>query len=105
MDSPGGSLVKNPPANAGADGDTCVIPGLGTSSGGGDSNPLQNSHQDNLMDRGAWWATVHRVTKLDTTEATELNCTHNIIIGLPEPFLPGHLSQVVLQLIKVLLKM
>ena len=41
----------------------------------------------------------------DMTEATELDCTHNIIIGFPEPFHPGHLSQVALQLIKVLLKM
>ena len=40
-----------------------LIPGLGRSLGGGHSNPLQYSCLDNLMDRGAWWAMVHRVTK------------------------------------------
>ena len=66
MGSPDGSLVKNPPANAGAEGDTGLILGSGTSSGGGDSNPLQHSCRDNLMDRGAWWATVHRMAKSQT---------------------------------------
>ena len=40
-----------------------MIPGLGMSAGGGHDNPLQYSCQENPMDRGAWWATVHRVTK------------------------------------------
>ena len=66
MGSPDGSLVKNPPANAGAEGDTGLILGSGTSSGGGDSNQLQHSCRDNLMDRGAWWATVERVAKSQT---------------------------------------
>ena len=45
------------------------IPGLGRSSGGGNGNPLQYSYLKNPMDRGAWWATVHGVTKvLDTAE-------------------------------------
>ena len=39
------------------------IPGLGRSPGRGHGNPLQYSHLDNLMDRGAWWAAVHEVTK------------------------------------------
>ena len=44
------------------------IPELGRSPGEGNSNPLQYSCLGNLMDRGAWRATVHRVTKeLDTT--------------------------------------
>ena len=61
-----GSLaVKNSPANAG---DTSSIPGLGRFPGGGNSNPLQYSCLGNPMDRGAWWATVHGVSKeLDTT--------------------------------------
>ena len=33
-------------------------------------NPLQYSHLENAMDGGAWWATVHRVTELVTTEVT-----------------------------------
>ena len=55
---PGGSLVKNPPANAGELG---VISGLGISPGGGNGNPFQYSRLGNPMDRGAWPATVHRV--------------------------------------------
>jgi len=57
--------VKNSPANAG---DKSSIPGLGRFLGGGNSNPLQYSCLGNPMDRGAWWATVHGVSKeLDTT--------------------------------------
>ena len=39
------------------------VSGLGRSSGGADGNPLQYSCLGNPMDRGAWWATVHGVTK------------------------------------------
>ena len=46
-------MVKNPPANAG---DVSSVPGLGRSPGEGNDNPLKNSCQENLMDRGAWWA-------------------------------------------------
>ena len=44
-------------------GDAGSIPGLGKSPGGGHGNPLQYSCLENLMDRGAWWGTVHRVAK------------------------------------------
>ena len=44
-------------------GDLGLIPGSGRSPGGGHGNPLQYSCLENLMDRGAWWATVHGVTK------------------------------------------
>ena len=54
-DFPGGSVVKNLPANAG---DVNSIPGLGRSPGEGNGNPLQYSCLENPMDRGAWWATV-----------------------------------------------
>ena len=60
---PGGSVVKNLPANAG---DARLIPGLGRSPGGGNGNPLQYSCLKNPMDRGAWRATVHGVTKGQT---------------------------------------
>ena len=63
-------VVKSPSANAGDEGDAGLIPGLGRSSGGGNGNPLQYSCLENLMDREAWRATVHRVTELDTTEVT-----------------------------------
>ena len=44
-------------------GDVSSIPGSGRSPGGGNGNPLQCSCVGNLMDRGAWWATVHGVAK------------------------------------------
>ena len=61
---PGGSVVKNPPVNAG---DMGLVPGSGRSSGEGNDYPLQCSCLGNPMDRGAWWATVHRVTKESMT--------------------------------------
>ena len=64
-------VVKNSPANAGDVGDAGLIPGSGRSPGGGHGNPLQYSCLENPMDRGAWWATVHGVKELDTTEATD----------------------------------
>jgi len=57
---PGGSVVKNPPANAG---DVGVIPGWERSLTGVNGNPLQYYCLDNPMDRGSWWATIHGVTK------------------------------------------
>ena len=80
-----GSVVKNPPANAGDEGS---IPGSGRSPGGGNGNPLQYSWLENPINRRAWWARVHRVTKeLVTTECLNNNTTTNT---------PGshHLSQV-----------
>ena len=53
-------VIKSPPAHAG---DAVLIPGLGRSPGEGNGNPLQYSCLENPMDRGAWWATVHGITK------------------------------------------
>ena len=50
---PGGSVVKNLPANAKDTGNAGLIPGPGRSPGGGNGNPLQHSCQENPMDRGA----------------------------------------------------
>ena len=55
--------VKNPPASAG---DPGSIPGSGRSPGDGNDNLLQYSCLENSMDRGAWQATVHGVTKSQT---------------------------------------
>ena len=63
-------MFKNPPANAGDIRDVGSILGSGRSPGGVHGNPLQYSCLGNLMDRGAWRATVHRDAELDTTEAT-----------------------------------
>ena len=65
-------VVKNLPANAADIRDADLIPGLGRSPGRGHGNPFQYSGLENPMDRGAWWATVHRFEKeeSDMTEAT-----------------------------------
>ena len=55
--------VKNPPANAGDLGST---PGSGRSPREGNGHPLEYSCLENSMDRGAWRATVHGVTKSPT---------------------------------------
>ena len=61
----GGSVVENSPVNAREEGS---IPGSERFSGEENSNPLQYSCLGNTMDRGAWWVTVHGVTKeSDTT--------------------------------------
>ena len=65
LDFPGGSVVKNLPANAG---DPGLISESGRSPGEGNGNPLQYSCMGSPMDREAWQATVHGVTELETTE-------------------------------------
>ena len=47
-------------------GDLGLIPGWGRSPGEGNGNPLQYSFLENPMDRGAWRATIHRVTESQT---------------------------------------
>ena len=59
-------VVKNPPANAGDETDDGSIPGSRRSLGDGNGNSLQYSCLENPMDRGAWWATVHGVSKSPT---------------------------------------
>ena len=59
-------MVKDSPANAKEVKDPGSIPGLGRSPGGGHGNALQYSCLENTMERGAWPATVRRVTKNQT---------------------------------------
>ena len=68
-------VVKNLPANARDIRDVGSIPGLGRSPGRGRDTHAHCSCLEIPMDRGAWWATVHRVTKSRTRQATE----HNVI--------------------------
>ena len=56
-------VVNNLPANAGDIRGAGSIPGSGRFPGGGNGNPLQNSSLENSVNREAWWATVHRITK------------------------------------------
>ena len=58
-----GLVVKNLPANAGDARDLGSTPESGRSPAGGHGNPLQYSCLENPMDRGAWWAMIHRVAK------------------------------------------
>ena len=71
--SPGCLLVDNMPDNAGDIGDAGLIPGMERFPGGGNGNLLQYSCLENPVDRGAWWATVHGVTELDTTEQLSMH--------------------------------
>ena len=59
-------MAENPPASVGDTRDTGSIPGSRRYPGVGNGNPLQYSCLENYMDRGAWWATVHGVTKSQT---------------------------------------
>ena len=60
---PGGSVVKNPVTNGGDVDDEGLISGSVRCPGGENGNPLQYFCLGNPMDRGAWQATVHKVTK------------------------------------------
>ena len=59
-------MIKNPPSSAG---DAGLIPGSERSPGKGNGNLLQYPYLGNLMDREAWQATVHEVSK----ESTQLS--------------------------------
>ena len=80
---PGGSDSKESSCNAG---DPGSIPGLGRAPGEGNGNPLQYSCLENPMDRGAWRATVHGVTKSQTrlTEHTSEKEGPTSDVGDPE---------------------
>ena len=72
---PGGSEVKNPPAmqeTACNEGSMGSVHGLGRSAVGGHGNLLQYSCLENPMNRGAWWATVHGVTRVAHNLTTKL---------------------------------
>ena len=70
---PGGSVSKESACNSG---DQAPIPGSGRSPGEGNGNPLQYSCLENPMDKGAWQAIVHRVTRVG----------HDLVIKSPRDF-------------------
>ena len=73
--SPGDTVVKNPPANAGDTTDVCSIPGSGRCSKERHGNPIQYSCLEKSMNRGAWWATVSWSHK--ESDMTKLLRTHS----------------------------
>ena len=88
---PGGSDGKE---SAWSAGDPGSIPGSGRSSRGRNGYPLQYSCLENSMDRGAWQATVHRITKeSETTEQLTLLLLHPNVKGMVK-FLAFHLRNI-----------
>ena len=90
---PDGSVRKKFTYNAEDTGDPSSILGVGRSSGGGNGNSLQYSGLENPTDRGAWWATIQRITKSrtwlsnrahSTSWFTILNKLHNIYRTKPQ---------------------
>ena len=67
-------------------------PWVGKIPWGWNCNPLQCSCLENPMDRGAWWATVHKIAESDTTEVTKHTCTH-MSISPPTPIQGSIFSQ------------
>ena len=77
-------VVKNVPVSAEDLTDVVLIPGWGRSPGGGHGNLLQYCCLENPMDRGAWWATVHGVTR-SWIQLSDLACTHREDEGVTQP--------------------
>ena len=78
MGFPDGSVIKNLPDNAGAAGDSSLIPGWGSSPGGSNDNSLQYCCLENPIDRGALKSTVHRVAKVRHDLATK--SPHKVLV-------------------------
>ena len=74
MGFPGGSVVRNLPANAGTTGDAGSVPGSGRSPGEGHGNPFQYSCLKKPMDRGAWRAAVPGIAESDMMQHTCSDC-------------------------------
>ena len=86
-------MAKNPPAKAGDVRDTGSILGLGRSPGEENGYPLQYSYLENPMDRGAWWATVHRVAK-NRTQLKWLSTHSQVIPWFSNTSAPLQVNQV-----------
>ena len=77
--------IKSPPVSAGDIRDVGSIPGSGRSLRGGHGNLLQYPCLENPMDRGAWWATVLRVTK-SQTQLSVINFHQSLALTVPIHF-------------------
>ena len=84
-------VVKNPSASARDVRDVGSSPGSGRFPGGGHGNPLQYSCLENPMDRGAWQATVHRVTK-SQTQLKRLSTHACMMLRMVKYFLQDHVA-------------
>ena len=104
MGFPGGSVVKNLPANAGDIRNTSLIPELRRSSEGGHGNPLQYSCLENSRDRGAWqatgspggsqrighyWSDLAHMHVVYTYQYYSLNSSHPLLPLLCKPLTPA----------------
>ena len=69
-------MVKDSACKAGDPGEAGSIPGSGRPPGEGNGNPLQYSHLENPMERGAWWAIIHTVAKSRTQTKRLSRYTH-----------------------------
>ena len=99
---PGGTVVKNPPANTGDTREAGSIPGLGRSPGVGNGNPLQYSCLENSVDRGDWWATVYVVTKSrtqlsDWAQQLTIHIQHCISLKWPLLFMAHEIIELIYQ--------
>ena len=81
---PGGAVLKNLPANAGDSGNMSSTPGSGRYPAGGNGNPVRYSCLENSKVRGAWWATVHRVSESNAIEQAQTHTEEiDTTLGLP----------------------
>ena len=96
----GGLVVRNPPANAGDARHVGLIPGSAGSPGEGNGNPLQYSCLENPMDRGAWWATVHRLPRYLISQLSWVSSLLTQPADLVSLY--NHVSQLVLFLWRIL---
>ena len=92
LTSPMAQWGKESTCNAGDTGDIHLIPGLGRSPGGEHGNPIQSSCLENPMDRRAWQATVHGVTKSRTWLSTHTHTHIYIWKALPSLLIYPHPS-------------
>ena len=81
-------MVKNPPVSSGDARDAVSVPGLGRFPGGENGNPLLYSCLGSSMNRGAWWVTVHEVTKCQIQLSNSICTTSTVWMQGDRSLLP-----------------